>query len=383
MVRFSVIVLGGYGLFGSRIVRRLARERGWRIVVAGRDGTAAVKLCDALRRDQAVAATLVPLACDIHATGFCDVLQREGARLVINTCGPFQRQDYAIARAALDADADYIDLADARDYVAGFGALDDAARGGGRVAIAGASTVPGLSAAVVDHFVPAFAHLDAIDIGISPGNRTPRGLATVAAILGYVGRPLPWLEDHRRRTVAGWQSLRRHRYPAPAGTRWLAACDVPDLDLFPRRYAGLRALRFRAGLELKRLHLALWLLSWLVRAGLVRSLDRHARAMKSLSERFERMGGDAGAMHVEIEGFDRDGQPLGLRWQLVAEGGDGPEIPATAAVLLARKIAAGDVQLRGAMPCVGLFTLEEFLAALDGYAIKTSIERFQPRNRIA
>jgi len=383
MVGFSVIVLGGYGLFGSRIVRRLARERGWRIVVAGRDGIAAAKLCDALREDPAIAAMLVPLACDVHATGFCDALRREGARLVINTCRPFQRQDYAVARAALDADADYIDLADARDYVAGFGVLDDAARGRGRVAIAGASTVPALSAAVVDHFLPAFAHLHAIDIGISPGNRTPRGLATVAAILGYVGRPLPWLEDHRRRAVVGWQSLRRHRYPAPVGPRWLAACDVPDLDLFPRRYAGLRELRFRAGLELKRLHLALWILSWLVRAGLVRSLDRYARAMKSLSERFERIGSDAGVMHVEIEGVDRDGRPLGLRWQLVAESGDGPEVPATAAVLLARKIAAGDVETRGAMPCVGLFTLEEFLAALGGYAIRTSIERFQPRKRMA
>jgi hypothetical protein len=35
------------------------------------------------------------------------------------------------------------------------------------------------------------------------------------------------------------------------------------------------------------------------------------------------------------------------------------------------------------MPCVGLFTLEEFLAALGGYAIRTSIERFQPRKRMA
>ncbi|MET0230293.1 MAG: saccharopine dehydrogenase NADP-binding domain-containing protein [Rhodanobacteraceae bacterium] len=383
MSLFSVVVLGGYGLFGSRIARRLARERDWRVVIAGRDGAAAAALCDEIRCDDATAATLVPLACDLQSPEFRDVLRHANADLVINTCGPFQGQDYSVARAALDANAHYVDLADARAYVAAFGALDDEARGRGRLAVAGASTVPGLSSAVVDRFLREFATLDAIDIGISPGNRTPRGLATVAAILGYIGKPIPWREHGKRRDVAGWQSLRRNRYPAPVGARWLAACDVPDLDLFPQRYPALRSLRFRAGLELAYLHFGLWLVSWLVRAGLVHALERHARAMKSISERFARSGSDAGAMHVEMSGVDRDGRPLGIRWRLVAEAGDGPEIPATAAVLLARQLAAGAITARGAMACAGLFTLEEFLATLAGYAITTSVERFQPRNRAA
>ncbi|HKE49441.1 MAG TPA: saccharopine dehydrogenase NADP-binding domain-containing protein [Rhodanobacteraceae bacterium] len=380
MIGFTVVVLGGYGLFGSRIVRRLAFEPGWRIIAAGRDIASATAFCETLRNHPA---TVAPLACDVHAPDLGDVLRREHARLVINTCGPFQRQDYAVARAALEADADYIDLADARKYVMGFGELDGEARRRGRLAVAGASTVPGLSAAVVDRFLDHFAELRAIDIGISPGNRTPRGLATVAAILGYVGRPLPWLENGRRRDVAGWQSQRRHRYPAPVGPRWLGACDVPDLDLFPARYPQLRSLRFRAGLELRRLHHGLWLLSWLVRAGFVRSLDRHARALKAISEHFEQGGSDTGAMHVEMLGIGRDGCPLGLRWQLLAEAGDGPEIPATPAVLLAKKMASGALDARGAMPCAGLFTLDECLATLGGHAISTSVERFQPRKRAA
>lgn len=375
MAEFSVVVLGGYGLFGSRIVGRLARERGWRVVVAGRDRAAAARLCDALRRSSRTVAELAPLACDAHSPDLHDILRAEQAQLVINTCGPFQGQDYAVARAALAAAAHYIDLADARNFVAAFDTLDADARRCGKLAVCGASTVPSLSAAVVDRYHGEFARLDTIDIGISPGNRTPRGLATVAAILGYVGRPLPWRENGRPREVAGWQRLQRWRYPAPVGPRWLAACDVPDLDLFPRRYPQLRALRFRAGLELKRLHFGLWLLSWLVRARLIRHLDRHAGWLKSTSELFAGSGSDAGAMHVDLQGVDVDGKALRVVWQLVAEQGDGPEIPATAAVLLARKLARGQLSERGAMPCLGLFTLQEFVDELAGYAIGIELRR--------
>lgn len=375
MTDFSVVILGGYGLFGSRIACRLAREPGWRVVIAGRDGAAATRLCDELRLTTGNRAQLAARACDAQADDLRDMLLAEQARLVINTCGPFQDRDYRVARAALACGAHYIDLADARGFVAAFGELDAEARAMDRLAVCGASTVPGLSAAVIDRYRARFARLQAVDIGISPGNRTPRGLATVAAILSYVGQPLPWREAGRRRDVAGWQALQRWRYPSPAGSRWLAACDVPDLDLFPQRYPELLGLRFRAGLELKRLHFGLWLLSWLAHWRLLGGLDRHARWLKSISELFASAGSDVGAMHVDLRGVDADGKALRLVWQLVALDGDGPEIPATAAVILARKLAQSQLVERGAMPCTGLFTLGEFIEALDGYAVRTVLEQ--------
>lgn len=375
MASFSVLILGGYGLFGSHIARRLARERGWRVVIAGRNGGTAAQRCDEIRQESGCLSVLSALACDAQTPDLSQVLEREHADLVINACGPFQSRDYAVARAVLTAGAHYIDLADARAFVAGFDELDAQARSRGRLAVSGASTVPGLSAAVVDGFRGEFMRLDAIEMGISPGNRTPRGLATVAAILSYVGRPLPWRERGRPRNVAGWQRLQRWHYPAPVGTRWLAACDVPDLDLFARRYPELRELQFRAGLELRSLHFGLWLLSWLVRARLLHGLDRHASRLKSISELLVGSGSDAGAMHVDLRGIGANGRPLRVTWQLIATRGEGPQIPATAAVLLARKLARGQLSARGAMPCIGLFTLQEFIQELDGYAIATELQR--------
>jgi hypothetical protein len=42
--------------------------------------------------------------------------------------------------------------------------------------------------------------------------------------------------------------------------------------------------------------------------------------------------------------------------------------------VLARKLADGALSPRGAMPCMGLFTLDEALAALDGFAVDTQLD---------
>lgn len=367
---WTVLLLGAYGLFGARIAGRLAREDGWRLLLAGRDARRAADAAAQLRDDNRTRAELHGLAVDAQAPEFGRVLRQHRPDLVINCAGPFQGQDYTVARCCLEAGAHYVDLADGRDYVSGFGvALDALARQHGRLAVTGASSVPGLSAAVVDAHRGGFARLDAIDIGISPGNRTERGLATVAAILSYVGKPLPWRRNDATRPAFGWQSLQRRRYDYPVGMRWLAACDVPDLDLFPVRY-GLKGLSFRAGLELKRLHFGLWLLSWLVRAGLLRNLPSHAASLKRASEWFFRAGSDAGAMHVALAGKDSHGNPHVIHWEIVATNGDGPQIPATAAVVIAGKLSRGELDTRGAVACLDLFTLEECLASLAGYAIR-------------
>ena len=59
-------------------------------------------------------------------------------------------------------------------------------------------------------------------------------------------------EDGRWRTVYGWQELKRERFSF--GNRLAAACDVPDLELFPTRYAGVQTVTFRAALEVSLQH---------------------------------------------------------------------------------------------------------------------------------
>lgn len=366
-----ILVLGGYGHFGGRICRSLAADAGMDIVVAGRDQARADAFIAAIPSPRARLAAAVV---DAEAPDLATRIGALAPDLVIHTAGPFQGRDYAVAAAALDSDAHYIDLADGRGFVAGIGALDAAARSAQRWVISGASSVPGLSAAAVAALRPRFACLDHIEIGISPGNRTPRGLATTRAILGYVGQSYPVLIDGRWRPVHGWQSLRRIVYPG-LGTRWLARCEVPDLTVLPQRYPELATCDFRAGLELRRMHFGLWLGSWLVRSGVIDSLQPWSERLLALSNRWLDAGSDAGVMHVDMRGTGTDGQRLCLRWTLFARDGDGPRIPCTAAILLARKLGRGKLPGCGARPCLDLFTLDEFLQTLRGHALETTLER--------
>lgn len=95
----------------------------------------------------------------------------------------------------------------------------------------------------------------------------------------------------------------------------------------------------------------------------------HAPQLKRISEGFEHLGSTRGGMHVELQGLDHDGRPLRRYWTLLAGSGDGPQIPCTAAVVMAKKLARGEIDSSGAMPCLGFFTLEEFMQALEGFDV--------------
>ncbi len=372
MQPFRVLLIGATGQFGRRIAAELAGDVVIQLIVAGRDAAALATLADALTAahpDGGVQTATV----DVSAADLPVRLQALAPQLVIHTAGPFQGQDYHVAEAALRAGAHYVDLADGRQFVAGIGAIDALATSCGRWAIAGASSVPGLSAAVIAALLPRFSRLDAVESAISPGNRTERGLATTRAILGYVGKPYPALIDGQWQPVIGWQSLRRMQIPG-CGTRWFARCEVPDLAILPQRHPSLRHCDFRAGLELRRMHLGLWAASWLVRGKLLPSMQPWAAPLLRLSNRWLRAGSDTGVMLIDLRGLDAAGRPLTLRWRIVADAGSGPQIPATPAVVLARKLARRQLPGAGAVPCLDLFTLDDCLDALRPFPIHTHVD---------
>lgn len=355
----SVLVLGGYGNFGKRISRALVRAQ-VPVILVGRDHAKA----------QALATELGPLA---QPAAF-DVNQDLAAQLeqlrpgvVLNTCGPFQTADYRVAETCIAHGVHYIDLADARTFVTGIVGLDAAAKAKSVSVISGASTVPGLSSGVLEHFKHEFASIESLRFGISPGQGAERGLATTQGILTYVGKPLAPFAGHAR--AFGWQDVHQQEYPG-LGKRWMANCEIPDLDVLPPRY-GIGSIRFSAGLELAPLHLGLWAMSWLVRLGLPLNLPKHAATLLAASNWFDRFGTADGGMHVIIEGIAPDGSAHKRQWFIVAKDGYGPYIPTIPAIVLAKKIAAGATLASGAYPCVAQVSLEEYLAELSDYPICT------------
>lgn len=359
-----ILVIGGYGFFGRRLVKRLLRLPALHIIVAGRSSAAAqafVAQCGA-------GAALTALELDAMAQTFGAHLTDLAPHIVVNASGPFQGQDYRVALACIKARVHYIDLADGREFVSGITGLNEAATAAGVLAISGASTVPALSSAVADHLAEGLERVTNIDISITPGNRTERGLSTVKAIMSYCGKALP---ASGGKPVFGWRGSYAHRYPAPVGRRLLSPCDVPDLTLLPARYRGTPQLRFGAGLELEFLHRGMNLLAWLARHRLVDNWSNHAGLLKRAADLFLGWGTDAGAMHVAVEGTVAGGGIARRTWYLVAEHGDGPYVPTLAAAALIRKLANGQA-ITGARACIGVLTLEDFINELDGLHIATS-----------
>ncbi|MEQ8267826.1 MAG: DCC1-like thiol-disulfide oxidoreductase family protein [Parvibaculum sp.] len=361
----TVLVLGGTGVFGSRLSERLLRNLGIRLVVAGRDRRKAEELAARLRANRPGADVKgVSLPIDAH-------LQRGIAAIapfiVMHAAGPFQGQDYAVAEAALAAGAHYIDLSDGREFVSGFSRLDAVAKEKGLVALTGASSVPALSSVVIGEFAREMDRVTSIDFGIAPGNRTERGEAVMRAALGYCGRPIPGREGGRPVTRYGWGGSRRETL-GDAGRRWFSDCDIPDLDILPALYPDA-SIRFGAGLELSVMHFGLGALSALARWRLLPRLDLFARPILFASRIFTPFGSDVGGMYVRVEGT-AGGHGVSRHWSLVARDGHGPYVPALPAAIMARRLLEGKNPPSGAYACVGMFGLTDLCAEAEGLSVE-------------
>ncbi len=121
------------------------------------------------------------------------------------------------------------------------------------------------------------------------------------------------------------------------------------------------------------IHLSLWALSWLVRIGLIRKLERAAPFLLKTSYLFDWLGTDNSGFHMELSGTGKDGEDKTIKFELTARSGDGPYIPCMPTILMARKLAGGDVKDTGAAPCMGFITLDEYLGALGDMDISWTV----------
>lgn len=360
----QVLIIGGYGNFGKRIASALVKDN-ISIIIAGRDHQKASALRDELNKS--ATNSNISVAVFDAKKDLTEQLTRIKPTIVINTVGPYQTADYSIPQTCLEHGVHYLDLADARLYVANIHSLDAIAKQHQAIAISGASTVPALSSAVLEHFKNNFKTIVSLKYGISPGQKASRGLATTESILTYLGKALAPVGKNKKLRY-GWQDIYQQKYPE-LGNRWMANCDIPDLEIFPTKYE-INDIQFSAGMESSLLHLGMWLTSYLVRIGLPLDLSKHANSLLSFSHYFDFLGTDNGGMHMIISGIDYTGKQITLKWFIIAKNGDGPQIPCVPAIIMAKKIINDEYKVYGAYTCTGLVTLEECLNELKDFDIE-------------
>jgi uncharacterized protein DUF4166/saccharopine dehydrogenase-like protein len=342
MTALKVLILGGYGTFGGRLAQLLADEDRLMLVIAGRSLAKAQAFCAGLRS----AAKVLPATFD--RDGDVERQLRELAPdIVVDATGPFQSygaDPYRVVRAALALGIRYLDLADGADFVEGIAQFDAQARARGIFVLSGVSSFPVLTAAVVRTLAKDMTRVDAVTGGIAPSPYANVGVNVIRAIASYGGKPVSLMRDGRK--AAAYALIDSRRYTiAPPGRLPLrpvrfSLVDVPDLQLLPKLWPGLRSVWMGAGPVPDILHRALSALAWLVRLRLLPSLSPFAglmyRTINVLS-----WGEHRGGMFVAVEGQGSGSEPIERSWHLLAEGEDGPLIPSMAAEAIIRHCLAG------------------------------------------
>ncbi len=351
-----VLIIGGYGTFGGRLVRLLADDACFTLCVAGRSTEKAKAFCAALSAQ----ARLLPVAFD-RAGNVETQLTALAPDIVVDASGPFQAYGdapYRVVKACLALRIDYLDLADARSFVEGIARFDAEAKAAGVTVLSGASTLPALSTAVLRRLSEGMRMRD-VAIGIAPSPYAGMGLNVIRMIAGYAGKPVrllrrgqttraPAMIDARWFTIAppGCLPVRRRRF---------ALADTPDLTFVPQLWPEVRSVWAGAGTAPVVWQIGLSALSWLVHLKLLRSLSFLAPLFHWVSNHLV-WGELRGGMFVHVVGEDG-----GTRsWHMIAEGDDGPFIPSMAAFALLRKWADGERPPVGARPCIADLSLEDF-----------------------
>lgn len=370
-----VLIIGGYGTFGGRLARLLMDDSRLTLILAGRSLGKARTFIEGL---------------DARATFEAHALNRDGdlkrefstlkPDLVADASGPFQNYGedrYRVVEAALDSGAHYLDLADGTDFVASITEYNAAAQERELFAISGASTFPALSSAVIRELTQGWTHVTKIEAALAPSPKAGLGGNVIRAILSYAGKPLailrdgetvaaPALIDARRLTIAPPGSV-------PLPRMQFTLVDVPDLSLMSKA-PGLQDLWVGVATRPQILQRVLSLLARLVQWKLLRSLSAFSGLAEAAMRTFP-VGEHRGGMCIRAEGSVADGTPLDREWHMIAEGDDGPFIPAMAAEAIIRRTLDGRPPPPGARPALEEVTLADYDRAFSKRHIQTGFRR--------
>ncbi|MDB5491618.1 MAG: hypothetical protein JWO78_1467 [Micavibrio sp.] len=373
----KILIIGGYGTFGGRLVELLLDEPSLTLIIAGRSLDKAASYCQARRNGKA---HLIPTALDRTGDFRLQLLQLK-PDIVVDASGPFQdygRNAYGLVEACIDRKIHYLDLADGSGFVEGITAYDQSAKSAGVFVLSGVSSFPVLTAAVAKKLSSGMAYVRSIRGGIAPSPYAGVGSNVIQAIAGYAGQKTSGTKAEKSGTAYPLTETMRYTI-GPPGTRPLrntlfSLVDVPDLKVLARLWPEAETIWIGAGPVPENLHRALIALAWLVRLGLVRTLLPLAPLMQYVVDHV-RWGEHRGGMFVEIQGETADGQEITRSWHLLAEGRDGPMIPSMAVELIIRRIMAGHVIPPGARTALEDVTLDDYETLFRKRTIRTGFRQ--------
>lgn len=259
----SILVVGGYGVVGSRIAADLAPDFPGGIIVAGRH----------LERAEAAAATIGHGArgqrIDVaDPTSIAPAL--EGVSVAVNC---IDQPDRALLWAAIERGLAYTDITPhLTDLGRGdaYERVDAAARAAGARILLGAGLVPGISSVIVRALAEAIGGADRIETSLLLSSDDLAGPGSFDYLLQELAMHYTVFIDGVDRPARPYTWPRIVDYPAPVGPRRGYVFPFSDQALYPRTM-GARTVITRLSVDPPRMS---QLLATLVRTGAVRLTAR-------------------------------------------------------------------------------------------------------------
>ncbi|NIZ59667.1 saccharopine dehydrogenase [Sedimentitalea sp. CY04] len=363
----KILILGGYGVFGGRLAELLSNITKLELLISGRNQPRATAFCQTLLGE----AKVTPVQLDRKDIG--QKLAELAPDLVIDASGPFQQYGaarYEVIEACIRHGVNYLDFADAADFVFGVSQFDQAAREVGIFVLSGVSSFPVMTSAVLREMCKDMT-IETVKGGIAPSPYAGIGLNVMRAVLDYAGTPVKLTRQGQHTTAPGLAESQRYTIAVPGKmplkNTHFSLVDVPELQVLPPEFPELTDIWIGAGPRPEALHRMLNMLAKL----------RHRLNLPSfapLAPFFHRVlnvlkfGEHRGGMFVHATGH-RNGQPVERSWHLLAEGDDGPYIPSMAIEAIIRKILDGNPPELGARAAIRELNLSDYEHLFDGRSL--------------
>jgi len=359
------IVIGGLGGMGQGVARDLIKQEKITKVTLGDINIDPARVQEKLRASDKV--SLVRIDVNDH-NGLVNAIKEND--VAVNTAGPFYKTAIAVARAAVEARVNYIDICD--DYEAvpilfSSPDIDEAAKKAGITVLTGMGSDPGTNNVLVKWYANQLDRIDEIHLFWVVSIAELAGAAWDHSLHMVTGN-IPQYIDGRLQYVEGGTGEETAQFLEPLGTCVVRYVGHPQPITIPRYIEGVKKVVIKGAL------IPLWVDELIkeqketgflstepvnVKGTQVVPYDLTLKLWDTIPKGRDN-GPQASGLKVIVKG-ERGGKQVTYTADIVGRMAPGTGLPASIAALM---MDAGDVTVKGVVAPEGCIDPEKFLAAL-------------------
>jgi lysine 6-dehydrogenase len=362
----KAFVVGGTGGMGQGVARDLIKQERIEKVILGDINIEPGRLQDKLRASEKVSLRRIDV--NDHK-GLVETIRGAEADVVVNCAGPFYKTAVAVARAAVEAKVNYIDICD--DYEATeilfTSDIDRAAREAGITVLTGMGSDPGTNNVIVKWYADRMDRVDEIDLFWVVSIAELAGAAWDHGLHMTIGR-IPQYIDGKLEYVEGGTGIETATFLDPLGTCQVRYVGHPQPLTIPRYIQGVKNVLIKGALipgwvdELIKEQKDTGFLSKEpveVRGVSVVPYDLTLKLWGAIPSNRDR-GPQSSGLKVIVKG-EKNGSRVIYTADMAGRMAPGTGLPASIAALM---MDAGEVTVKGVVAPEGCIDPEKFLKAL-------------------